>query len=662
MLLRPTLLTLALAAGLTTLTSCDNKSGGGDANAKGYYFSVTSSDEWGNESELSNEIFVENAVSSAKSSSISNRSIVGPHARPATVNLNNAQPGVVNIKFKPEMRSRLKGLRAASSSQRTGVQSVDNAMSNLGSGVEIKRLFDYVERTEDKAIRHGLDLWYTITYDPSLVNVSRAVSLFSNQSEIDVVETIGEISVVGGSQTAIPITMDEMTSFTQTANTKIPFNDPLITSQWHYDGALDKDYIANGGHINALRAWKRSAGSNDVIVAVMDHAMNPEHEDLAGAMWVNSGETPGDGIDNDGNGYIDDIYGWNFIENSGTLTFSHDHGSHVGGTVAAVNNNGIGGAGVAGGTGSNDGARLMSLDVLSGTVTGASANAFRYAADNGAVIAQCSYGYNEPNYTQQSIEDAINYFIAEAGDPQLFPNSPMRGGIVFFATGNSGSAYGKYYPAAYSINIPNVISVTSTNAKGNRPDYANVGDWVSIAAPGGADGNTDRNGKMVASCLWGYAGGQKYGYMSGTSMACPHVSGVAALILSVNKGITSTELREMILNSGKSILTSAPNHAALMGAGCINSSKYVSIDDKTNPEKVKDFAFKFEKGSYIFEWTSPNDPSQDEVTKSKVYFSTSPITQENLSNATQFELDNTVLSGEKMKVDIKDIPGVDIAK
>ena len=354
------------------------------------------------------------------------------------------------------------------------------------------------------------------------------------------------------------------------------FNDPQLSRQWHYNNNGDKTVASTsraGADINAQDAWAITAGNPGVVVAIVDQGVKYTHPDLAANMWINTQEKNGaTGADDDGNGYIDDIYGYNFVTR-GAVSWDREvwvggenkgdsgHGTHVAGTVAAVNNNGVGVCGVAGGTGRNDGVKLMSCQIFSGNdaTSGAittSAEAIKYAADNGAVIIQCSFGSKAGTYTSDSAYErgsgeqynAIKYFIESQNC------DAVGGGVVIFAAGNDATAMSGY-PGAYH----DYISVTSFSPDYLPAYYTNYGPGCNISAPGGDYKISADAAKTYAEVLstvpseLSEYNGADYGFMQGTSMACPHVSGVAALGLSYalekGKKFTLDEFKTMILTS-----------------------------------------------------------------------------------------------------------------
>lgn len=289
-------------------------------------------------------------------------------------------------------------------------------------------------------------------------------------------------------------------------------NDRLYADQW----ALSK--------IHAAEAWDTCRGSSEVIVAVIDTGVDYNHPDLQGNLWINEAEGKGLlGIDDDGNGYVDDIHGFNFAYGDNNPIDDHGHGTHVAGTIAAVGNNGIDIAGVCWA------ARIMPVKILDAKGEGSAADAvpaIYYAVANGADIISGSWGGAE---TSNALRDAIAY----AHD---------QGVIVVAAAGNNASG-SPYFPAAY----PEVIAVAATDASDHRWYLSNYGDWVDIAAPG----------QNVISLLATVPGKPiREGVIStrsGTSMSAPHVSGACALLLAANPLLRCDELPQILAATGDPI-------------------------------------------------------------------------------------------------------------
>ena len=459
--------------------------------------------------------------------------------------------GVIRIKLKETkavLISQAKLTKSAKGYAMIGDIALDAAMQRC-KATDMKRVFRPAAKFEAKHRKHGLHLWYEITFDKN-VPIESALKSFQAIQDISVLEPVHEKIKIGGD----PIPVDA-------ASLNSPANDAFYDYQWHYENTGSNSGNGGGGTVDAdidlPEAWTIETGNPDVIVAVIDGGIDVSHEDLATNMWVNSGEIAGNGIDDDGNGYVDDVNGYGFGDSSGTIGASN-HGTHVGGTVAAVTNNNVGVAGVAGGNGSGDGVRMMSCATF-GSVTNAGFDeAFVYAADNGAVIAQNSWGYIQAGVFDQSVLDAIDYFIAEAGyDAAGNAVGPMQGGIVIFAAGNDGTD-DEWYPGYYDA----VMAVGSTDNNDNASSFSNRGDWVDIAAPGSTIVSTYPNN--------GYA------YNSGTSMACPHVSGVAALIVSQYAGnITPTDVWSRLVNS------TDPLSFDYLGSGRLNA--FASLESVGEP-------------------------------------------------------------------------------
>lgn len=501
---------------------------------------------------------------------------------------------------------------------RSGVASVDDVLSRLEI-VSLERLFTYDARSEEQTRAAGLHKWYILTFGQGadLEKAARELAGVAEVSRIQFDTKLQKASVGN----PMPFRIDE-TGTTRADFSGSGFNDPGLPNQWHYSNNGDKMFAATtaaGADINVPETWKLTGGSPSIIVAIVDEGVKYTHPDLADNMWVNKAELNGAAdTDNDGNGYKNDVHGYNFATNSSDLTWSvshydnkgkydgdSGHGTHVAGTVAAVNNNGKGVCGVAGGTGSNDGVKLMSCQIFSGGEGGSaavSAEAIKYAADNGASILQCSWGYPAGAVTTDNAyasgarieKQAIDYFIATKN------NAVLDGGLVIFAAGNDAKAMSGY-PGAYR----DYISVTAFSPDYLPAYYMNYGPGCNVAAPGG-DAYISPSGSSAAqvlSTLPSELYQSDYGYMQGTSMACPHVSGVAALGLSYalakGKQYTVAEFKSMLLTSVNDIDTyldgtkqslttmQLRNYRKQMGTGAIDAYQLLMQIEGTPCLKAK---------------------------------------------------------------------------
>ena len=488
----------------------------------------------------------------------------------------------------------------------SGDPELDRIAASLGA-TEVRRVFHEGGRFAERRRKFGLHLWYDVKFDDTLP-VSRAQAELGSLSAVAHVQPVYTIRMFDAGNTlpeeAVYVPAQRRAERAGAG----PFDDPGLPKQWHYNNDGSGTKWVEGSDINLFEAWEVTAGDPSVIVAVTDHGVEYDHPDLAGNMWVNEAELNGTpGVDDDNNGYVDDIYGWNVILDSGTIN-PGTHGTHVAGTVAAVNNNGIGVCGVAGGTGNGDGARIMSLAIFDSTSANAGSypDAYAYAADNGAVISQNSWGYTSGVAMPQDVSDALDYFIANAGvDENGNQTGPMKGGLLVFAAGNEGTPSARM-PAA----DPRTLCVTAMCSDYTRPNYAKYSDDVDILAPGGADGN-DRNysdaDRVYSTDLDG-----GYSYKWGTSMACPHVSGIAALVIAHygvgHPGFTVEECREILLRSYRSVSEYVePKYDGKLGVGLADAGMIFLEDAGTAPGTVSAPAARAMGRELELAWTVPAD-------------------------------------------------------
>lgn len=316
-------------------------------------------------------------------------------------------------------------------------------------------------------------------------------------------------------------------------------DDVLFGSQWHLlntgqsFGALDLD-------IRAPEAWKVNTDSPKIKVAVIDGAFDTAHPDLIDNLWVNTSEVPLNSIDDDGNGYIDDINGWNFAEQSNQLLPS-EHGTHVAGIIGAKGNNKKGVSGI---TWDVD---LMSLDVFGEAQKYEKEDLFDaiyYAVDNGADVINMSLGYTVPFATLDKFKQMAPELYQDYFD--ILTYAVDNGVVVVTSAGNDDSddASSLSIPAAFSSKIPGFISVAAINDEGFVSEYSNFGSSVTIAAPGGS--STDKK-SMIFSTFPTDKG--VYDGLPGTSMAAPIVSGAAALMLDLNDKLTPADIELIISHS-----------------------------------------------------------------------------------------------------------------
>ncbi len=476
-----------------------------------------------------------------------------------------------------------------------------------------ERLIPYApnQEIEERHRKAGLHLWYL---------VEAPLEEFEGKKGIKQVRATEIIEMP-----EVPTISVESPVITGKSTRSVSMNDPLYEKQWHY-------YESCPGSIRADKAWEIEQGRRNVVVAVMDGWIDHTHPDLEPNMWVNEMEANGlPGVDDDGNGYVDDIHGLNL----GSGVFG-DHGTHVAGTIAAVNNNGIGVCGIAGGNGVDTGVRLMSIGYVFGFLGNNDyeiARGYVYAADNGAVISSNSWG--DPKETSPVLREAIMYFMENAGQ---FVQSPMKGGLVIFAAGNDNKETPDYPFGDPELPKDNLIVVASVASTGMRSTFSNYGSWIDVSAPGGEHVNKERG---VYSTLTNNG----YGFANGTSMACPHVSGVAALVVSkyASPSLTPVDVKRRILRSSAEVdrYQAGYPYRNMLGAGILDA--YAALGDNSGKELEcpSDFTVTSVNDSCaFFSWNVPADGNGNQVAYCSVYAedATEPLFTVKTSGSTEFSV------------------------
>jgi len=399
------------------------------------------------------------------------------------------------------------------------VSALPNSIIGIGRRNGIKKMmpvFSKDARTKSAA-RLALDRTYKLTFQRG-VNIQNLISQFSQSADVIFAEKNFEYSIaieenirqnVASLEKNVPI--DDVTW--------VP-DDPM----YHSIGSWGQSYDDQWGlkRIDAENAWQLSTGTQDVVVAVIDTGTDITHPDLAGRAWVNSDERPGNGIDDDDNGFIDDVRGWNFATNDAEIIDRHGHGTHVAGIIGATTSNDLGIAGLGWDT------TFMTLKGLGDNGGGFSeglAQSILYAVDNGADIINMSWGSLARS---QLISDAIAY-------------AHSQNVVSVAAAGNSGGSVTMFYPAS----DPSVITVGAwcpsnvtsaychSNPEGSRAAFSNFGEKIDVVAPGvdilslrAAGTDMYKTGSQIVQ--------NQFYRSSGTSMAAPHVSGLVSLLLSLN--------------------------------------------------------------------------------------------------------------------------------
>ncbi len=418
--------------------------------------------------------------------------------------------GEIIVKFKPNVDIEGKVLSSLSGIALTGNSSIDvlNKKHNVfGMEKIVKKATKSIQKKTFNSLKGET------TEVPDLYNIY----ILKLPKDKEVLSVIEEYKANNNVEYAEP---NYMYNTCETIPNEYANRSALAATQW----GLDK--------INAPGGWDIEAGSENVVIAVIDSGLDLNHPDLVNNIWVNGDEISSNGIDDDSNGYIDDVNGWDFINDDSSPMDDNGHGTHCSGIASAVTNNSLGVAGVSWRS------KIMALKFLDSAGYGNNVDAIEainYAADNGVKVISNSWGGGAYS---QSLQDAINYAYS-------------KGCVVIAAAGNDDTNV-SFYPAAYN----NVVAVSATQSDDTKASFSNYGEWVDVSAPG-AD---------VYSTLWD----NTYGYKSGTSMACPFVSGLASLIFSHNPGWSNSSVIEQIMGSIDNINPLNPRYVGLLGTGRIN--------------------------------------------------------------------------------------------
>lgn len=470
--------------------------------------------------------------------------------------------------------------------------------SLTGQGVvKMRRLFPDAGKFEERTRAEGLHKWYVLTYEEghSMTKASNGLMI----EGIDEIEYCPRIAVIGDPEVV------EVVSAATKASSGGVFDDPMLDQQWHYYNNGSAASSVSGCDINVVPAWRNYSTyhkyKDDIIVSIVDGGIDYKHEDLQANMWKNPDKTG------------ENVYGYNFASNTFVVT-PDDHGTHVAGTIAAVNNNGVGVCGVAGGDTKKklSGAKLMSCQIFDGNKAGSGAEAIKWGADHGAVISQNSWGYPDLHTMPSSVKSAVDYFEKYAGlDENGRQVGPMKGGLVIFAAGNEGRS-------TSSNDYEKVLTVTSVGADYKRAYYTCYGSYADVIAPGG----DAKKGNQVLSTI----PGNKYGKMQGTSMACPHVSGLAALVLARfgGDGYTPAALRKQIEDNVTDI--SSFNVGYELGKGLVNAYRSLGASGGKAPEVPTGLTVSAQANNISFSVKVPRDADDGTPTSIYIYYSTSDFT------------------------------------
>lgn len=486
----------------------------------------------------------------------------------------------------------------------SGIGTVD-LLNTQFNAVSMERVFRDGGKFKARREAFGLHRWYQIRFQGD-TDVPVLIAAYQSNENIEIAEAI-LMKTFGAEQNQPGIQWTP--------------NDPQFPNQYNWNNTGQTGGTP-GADVSAPQAWNIQTGDPGVIISVHDTGIDINHPELNPILWVNPNPDP----------VMNDLHGWNFANGNNNIQDAEGHGSHVSGTIAAVNNNGIGVSGLAGGDGTGNGVRIMTCRVFGDGVTDGFAESYPYAADNGAVISQNSWGYTSPGVYEQAVLDGIDYFIANAGFDELGnPVGPIHGGVVVFAAGNSGTDnqwYPAYYEPVYAVAGTNHFDRLIRNGIDGSWFGSNYGTWVDISAPG----------FMIISTV----NSNGYDTYSGTSMACPHVSAAAGLVASQYPGMTNNEVMLRVVGTTDDIDPLNPGFEGKLGSGRLNAYAALVEDDGQPPLPITDLAVTGTGTTSIdMEWTVPDVavPAASVMAPPALYdirYSTNPIVDDtDFNDATQ---------------------------
>lgn len=423
-------------------------------------------------------------------------------------------PGKIYIKFDQESFQNVRN------SAVTGIDDLDRLL--ISNGYTSKKIAFQLKKEIDPA---GL----------------ARVLLFEVDREADMVKLAERISLFERVEYAVPDYVRSIGSpkdRTEGGDNRIDYisDDPFYDIQWHLPA------------INAAPAWDFEEGDPDVVIAIVDNGVDWDHPDLASKIWSNPGEIAGNGIDDDMNGFIDDIRGWDFVNNDNnpsvdgdpvTINNENGHGTHVAGITAGATNNGYGIAGVA------PGCTIMPIKTGTANTITHGIQGIIYAYENGAQVINCSWG--GPGYSSLE-QDAIT-------------NASASGSLVIAAAGNNLN-HVDHYPSGYDW----VLAVASIGPDNIKSGFSNYYEWVDVSAPGES---------IYSTFVLDGSGTPTFGFLSGTSMSTPVVAGVAGLVYSQHPEWNGQQVTIKIKNTCDDIYTVNPSYFGQLGAGKVNAYRAV---------------------------------------------------------------------------------------